>query len=472
MSVQKSGRLSTILATRGHTCDSRGFRYNRFVPRSNLYIILCVFLVYVLTAGMTLRDRLLISTLHNIERNAYYAPTAKDLFEGAMAGMAEVLTDEYSRYIPPSRETVYRDRLENRYEGFGITVRLHEEGGENNFFIATVQLDSPAYRTGLRSGDQILQVDGTFLTDKDQDETLRLLRRQTESETRLTVVPFGQTESKDFLVGRERIHSDSVEGDYFDADKRVFRLEAHPQIGYIRITSFSGTTAQEFEKALDRMMQSGVESFILDLRDNPGGDAWICIQIARMLMVPDSVAGDVVATVQDRDGAQRFRHRHFVLVEGEQRCTLPMVVLIDGESASASEILAAALQDHQRATVVGTRSFGKGIIQSIIELPFQSGILQLTDSEYRRPSGAPIHRPRNAVETDEWGVIPDQIVELTDEEQFAVLSYRSLRSNVISEQRLAVLEQYRQQVGEVESVGTAPYFDPQIDAAIGVLLEL
>jgi len=224
------------------------------------------------------------------------------------------------------------------------------------------------------------------------------------------------------------------------------------------------------------MTQWGSTSFILDLRDNAGGDVWNCVLVARMLMSPDSVSGNVVATVRDRDGSARLRHRHFVLVEGTQQCTLPMVVLINGESASASEILAAALQDHHRATVVGTRSFGKGIIQNIIDLPFRSGILQLTDSAYRRPNGASIHRKHNAAESDDWGVIPDHNVEISEAEASVVMSYRVLRSNVISEHRLAVLEQFRQQIveeedGELEFTGSAPYYDPQLDEAIRVLQE-
>jgi carboxyl-terminal processing protease len=294
-------------------------------------------------------------------------------------------------------------------------------------------------------------------------------------------VPFGQTEPKDFVLHRERIHSDSIEGDYYDSDRRSFCLEAHPKIGYIWITSFSGTTALEFGNALERMMQNGAESFILDLRDNSGGDVWNCIQIAQMLMNPDSVAGNTIVTVKDRHGTERLRHRHFVLVEGAQRCTLPMVVLINDDSASSSEILAAALQDHHRATIVGTRSFGKGIIQCIIELPFHSGILQLTDSEYRRPNGSPIHHQRNAADSDAWGVIPDQVVALSETEQAAVMTYRMLRSNVISPGREAVLEQFRhhvaQQIAEDETAeqkefafpGTAPYYDPQLDEAVKVL---
>ena len=443
------------------------------MPRTNFYIILFAFLVYLLTSGVALRDRLLVSTLHRIERNAYFEPSTQNLFEGAMTGMTYVLADDYSQYIPPIRETIYRDRLDNRYEGFGMAIRLRETDGDNQFFIDYPQYGSPAYRAGLRSGDQIVQINGTSLTDKTYGETLRLLRQPTETETQLTVVSFGQTESKIFSIQREKIHSDSVMGDYIDSDKRVFHLEAHPLIGYIQIDSFSGTTPQEFGDALDSMAQSGVKSFILDLRDNAGGDVWSCIQIARMLMNPDTVAGNVVVTVRDREGTQRLRHRHFVLTEGSQQCTLPMVVLINGESASASEILAAALQDHRRATVVGTRSFGKGIIQSIIELPFQSGILQLTDSEYRRPNGAAIHRKRDANDSDDWGVLPDNVVELSEVAQSTVMMYRTLRSNVIASQRQAVLEQFRQQVEdgkrEIEFTGVAPYYDPQLEEAVRIL---
>jgi len=355
-------------------------------------------------------------------------------------------------------------------------VRLHAEEGENQFFIDYPQHGSPAYRAGLRSGDQILKIDNIPLVEKTLRETFRLLRQPTESKTHFFVLPFGQTEPKDVFVQRERIHSESVEGDYFDSDGQVFCLEAHPRIGYIRITLFSGTTAKEFSDALERMAQRGAESFILDLRDNVGGDVWSCMLIARKLMAPNPVSGSVIVAVRDREGTERFRHRHFVLVEGSQRSTLPMVVLINGESASASEILAAALQDHHRATIVGTRSFGKGIIQSIIDLPFRSGILQLTDSEYRRPNGASIHRKRNAADSDDWGVIPDKIIEFSETDQSAVMAYRTLRSNVISTERLAVLDQFRQKIikergDEWEFSGTAPYYDPQLDEAIRVLLD-
>jgi len=453
------------------------------MPRLNLFLILFVLFVYALTAGVSLRDRLLVSTLHRIERNAYFDPSAKELFEGAMTGMADILSEEhgdgYSVYIPPSRQTRYQDNLADRYEGLGVSLRTHEVGEEKRLFIDYPHYESPAYRGGLRSGDQILAINGTSVADKTSGEIVRFLRQQGDAEIHLSVLPFGQTEPKDFFVHREKNYHPCVIGDYFDSDGRVFCLETHPNIGYIRITSFNATTAKSFGNALDRMMQRGVESLILDLRDNSGGDVWNCVLVARMLMSPDPVLGNVVALVRDRNGRERFRHRHFILIEGSQRCTLPMVVLINDETASSSEILAAALQDHRRATIVGTRSFGKGVIQGILTLPFQSGMLQLTDSEYARPSGAGIHRRNDATDSDAWGVVPDNIVELSTAEQSAVSQYRTLRSSVISAERLAVLDQFREQIAieqsEKESepfkfTGTAPYYDVQLDEAIKVLL--
>ena len=455
------------------------------MPRLNLFLILFVLFVYVLTAGVSLRDRLLISALHRIERNAYFDPSAKELFEGAMSGMANVLSEEhgdgYSVYIPPSRQTRYQDNLADRYEGLGISLRTHETGEEKHLFIDYPHYESPAYRSGLRSGDQIVEINGISVADKTSGEIVRFLRQQGGAEIHLSILPFGQTVPKDFFVHRETNYHPCVIGDYFDSGGRVFCLESHPKIGYIWITSFNTTTAKNFADALDSMMQSGAESLILDLRDNPGGDVWTCVLVARMLMSPDPVLGNVVALVRDRHGRERFRHRHYVLTEGSQRCTLPMVVLINGETASSSEILAAALQDHRRATVVGTRSFGKGVIQGILTLPFQSGMLQLTDSEYARPSGAGIHRRNDATASDAWGVIPDIVVELVAAEQLAVSQYRTLRSSVISAERSAVLDQFREQITLEQNkeapdsppfqfTGTAPYYDAQLDEAIKVLL--
>ena len=447
------------------------------MPRFNVCLILFAILIYLLTAGVTLRDRLLISTLHRIERNAYFEPSAKELFEGAMSGMTDVLSDEhgdgYTMYIPPSEQVTYQNRNDNRSEGLGFLLRTHQEGEEQKHFIAFPFLESPANRAGLRSGDQILQINDTSVTDKTSDNVLGLLQQHRDAGLLLTVLPFGQMEPQEIFVQAEKYHRGSVMGNYFDLDKQVFCLETHPKIGYIWITTFGGTTAKEFGDALEQMTQSGVESFILDLRDNPGGDVWNCVQIVKML-IPPGDHRDIIVTSRNRNGQERS----FTLKEREQRTALPMVVLINGDTASSSEIIAAALQDHKRAAVVGTRSFGKGIIQGIFDLPFQSGMIQLTDAEYRRPNGAAIHRKKDSTDSDDWGVIPDHIVELSEAEQSAVTQYRLLRSKVISTERSAALDLFRQQIVENQSdeggkpfefTGAAPYYDLQLDEAIKII---
>jgi len=450
---------------------------NDFMPRLNFYAVLIAVAAYFLLSGISIQDRLLLSTLHQIERSALVEPSATELFEGAMAGMMQILANEYgdgySTYIPPSRLTRYQDDLYNRYTGFGIWSRIFEQDEEKTLFVGYPFADSPAYHAGLRSGDQIVKIDGTPIAGKTNREIFSLLGQSREAESQLSVLPFGQTEIQDFFVLREMNRLDSVEGDFRDAESRTFLLETHPRIGYIRITSFTESTANEFRSALDKMMQSGAESFILDLRDNSGGDVRNSIMIAQMLIAP-SPENNVIVTVRPRNGPERKR----TFGSTPPRCTLPMVVLINGETASSSEILAAALQDYQRATVMGTRSFGKGVIQSIMPLPFQLGMLQLTNAEYLRPNGANIHRRVDAVDSDDWGVVPDIVVESSESQQLAVLLYRSLRSNVISPQREAVLAMFRRMIIEEQNGqegapfdlrGTAPYYDVQIDEAVRLL---
>ena len=451
------------------------------MPRFNFYAVLIAVFAYLLLSGISIQDRLLLSTLHQIERYALAEPSATELFEGAMAGMMQMMADEYgdnySAYIPPSRLTRYQDNLHNRYTGLGIWSRIFEQDNEKALFVGYPFAHSPAYQAGLRSGDRIVEIDGMPVADKTNREIFSLLGQNHETETLLSVLPFGQKEMQNFSILRKMNSLDSVEGDYRDAGCRTFLLETHPQVGYIRITSFTESTASEFRSALDKMMQGGAESFILDLRDNSGGDVRSSIMIAQMLISP-SPKNNVIVTVRPRNGPERKR----TFGNTPPRCTLPMVVLINGETASSSEILAAALQDYQRATVVGTRSFGKGVIQSILPLPFQLGMLQLTNAEYLRPNGANIHRRVDAADCDDWGVMPDIVVELLESQQSVLLLYRSLRSNAISPQREAVLDMFRQMIideqneqdedgqSPFELIGTAPYYDVQLDEAVRLLL--
>ena|GEM_PF-305764 len=471
---------------------------NRYaMSQFNLISILIAGLLYVLTSGISLQDRLLVEMRHKMTLHAFVEPSADALFDGAMAGMVRTMNeqygDHYSLYIPPSKQTQYTDSFANIFEGFGMTTRISTQDNEKTVVIDYPLLNSPAYHAGIRSGDRILKIDGEDFADKTNSEIMHLFRQSREAESALSVIPFGQTETKEILISREKHRHDSIEGDYYEIDGdtpgRVFFLEDHPQIGYVHITSFVESTHTEFGQALATIKQAGTEAFILDLRGNSGGDVLSSVQVARMLIAVnsqlDAPHDNLIATVRSRHGIDRKRIRN-ILPPYEQLYDIPMVVLINSETASSAEIVAAALQDYRRATVVGTRSFGKGVIQSITVLPFQLGALQLTEAEYLRPSGAGIHRKRFVSETDVWGVLPDITVEFTKPQKEFVSAYRSLRSNVVSTQRQLVLDDFRQYFSgqhgwpyptpdeEPSSpndfVGTAPYYDPQIDKAIEVLL--
>jgi carboxyl-terminal processing protease len=408
------------------------------MPRLNYYIILFSLLFYFLCSGVTIRDRILVDTFHCIERHSLVPPASRQLFEGAMGGMFRTL-DKYSYYTPASGKKDYNDHLDNHYEGIGLLS--YPARDKKSVEVLYPLVDSPAFRAGLRSGDRILAVNGIDLTASQVTNFSALIKKFKGAEVVLTVLQFGKTESIKVAIRTAPLNMDSVEGDGIDSDGgRNFLLESDKTIGYIRVTSFSRRTVDEFSHALRQLYQKQAQGLILDLRGNPGGYVEASVEMARMLLkaTEDST---VIVTTKFRDGTIK---KNYYGNKNSQICSLPIVVLIDGNTASASEILAAALQDYQRAVIVGTRSFGKGVVQGIYDLPANSGTYQLTGVNYWRPSNKNIHRNENAKDSDEWGVIPDVECKLDLEKwrSRAIDSIRNRRANAISENREMYLNSY------------------------------
>jgi carboxyl-terminal processing protease len=417
------------------------------------------------------------------------------LFEGAMTGMIQELNhslgDPFSAYIPFSEQKEYEENLENRFNGIGIMYR--DAPIEKELEIIYPILDSPAYKAGIRSGDQLLRVNGKETKGLTFYEVSELFKSDLKQKIELVILPYGKTEPVEFSVSHAPIFRDSVEGDGIDAEgKRIFCLSGNPEIAYLRITSFSDRTAMEVHTALKRISESNARSLILDLRNNPGGYVDTCVKIAGFFLQPTPKHNIIVST-RFQDGTAKAIYR---LHQQTQICHLPMVVLIDGESASAAEILAAALQDYGRATIVGSRSFGKGTVQEIVPLPLNSGTLQLTDASYWRPSNKNIHRDQDAQESDSWGVIPDAkgLVPMSGTQRYATFQIRERRSNFVSESRELILEEFLRclpdEIREIQISqkkmekmpdetksedepftlqGKPPYYDPQLDKAIEIL---
>jgi carboxyl-terminal processing protease len=462
------------------------------MPRLNFYIFLFAVVLYLFCSGITMRDRVLIDLLHRIENEALVQPTGKTLFEGAMTGMIQELNhslgDPFSAYIPFSEQKEYEENLDNRFDGIGIVYRENPIQKESEIIYPI--LNSPAHKAGIRSGDKLLCVNGKATEGLTFHEVSELFKSNAKQNVDLTILPYGKTEPVEFSVSRAPIFRDSVEGDGIDAQgNRIFHLTDNPNIAYIRITSFSDRTALEVRTALKQISEVQTQSLILDLRDNPGGYVATCVEIAGFFLQP-LPEQDIIVSTRFRDGNTKTVYR---LQQQTQICPIPMVVLIDGESASAAEILSAAFQDYGRATIVGTRSFGKGTVQEIVHLPLNSGTLQLTDASYWRPSNRNIHRNQDAQESDSWGVVPDSegLLPISDMQRYATLQIRERRSNFIAENHEHILDDFlRRLPDEVRQVqtfskkmshetlseeesfvlqGKAPYYDPQLDKAIEIL---
>lgn len=288
---------------------------------------------------------------------------------------------------------------------------------------------------------------------------------------------------RDVVVHRAMVQQDIVFGDRRDADGNwVYTLEEHPTIGYVKLDQFTDSTAPDLAAVL-ASVDGKIESLILDLRGNPGGFLPAAVTVANMFLNK----GDLIVTTRERGGKIRDEFK----AEGGQKYHWPMVVLLDGGSASASEIVSAALCDHQRATLIGHRSYGKGTVQQLLKLPRGMGMIRLTEASFWRPSGEPIHHRQGASPEEKWGVIPEIIVKAPTKGYLAAWLYRHLRSLEeysadgsllarLAETRLAenVEEQkvcceiFESQVDEDAPMGTAPYFDPVMDAAIEHLEKL
>jgi carboxyl-terminal processing protease len=234
---------------------------------------------------------------------------------------------------------------------------------------------------------------------------------------------------------REVINTESVLGDRRDKDGSwQFRLESDPQIALIRITSFGDRTAAEFANVMTKLSADGVRAVVLDLRDNPGGSLDAAVAVCQMLLPADKTI------VETRGREQALLHRYVSTSDGKFM-DVPIAVLVDQNSASAAEIVAACLQDHGRAIVVGQRSYGKGTVQQLLPLESGKSLLKLTWASFWRPSGANIHHAVGVPDDAKWGVVPDAGFEskLSPEEYKTYLVYREKRDGFggIDEKRSA-----------------------------------
>lgn len=341
--------------------------------------------------------------MDTIERN-YVKPVARQhLYRAAIKGMAGSL-DPFSSYIPPEQFAPFEAQLQQEFGGLGIIIE--KPPGERYLRIVTSLYDSPAYRAGITGGDRLLEVDGISLADAPIEKASLNLRGPPDTQVRLKVQAAGDDAPvRELTVRRAIIETESVTGDRrLENGQWVFLMEADPRIAYIRVEIFGEKTTDELRRAL-ASVKGKAQGLILDLRDNAGGLLPTAIQLCDMFLED----GPIVSTV----GRERVEMSSYDAQPGvELADAIPIVVLVNQDSASASEVTAGCLQDRGRAVIMGSRTFGKGSVQNIIELENGTSALRLTSAHYLPPSGRNIHRELNATDSDDWGVRPNPGMEV------------------------------------------------------------
>jgi carboxyl-terminal processing protease len=286
---------------------------------------------------------------------------------------------------------------------------------------------TPAYLAGVLAGDLILKINGEDTEGLTLQDAVVRLRGPVGEVVSLTVQHRGAKEPTTFDIERALIHVDTVLGDRRHADGAwAFFLPGEDKIAYVRVTAFSKDTVEELKSTLYRLQARGMRALILDLRNNPGGLLQAGTQTCDLFLKQGRI-------VSIRDRERRDQEVYDATGQGPYS-ELPLVLLVNRFSASASEIVSACLQDHGRAIVVGERSYGKGTVQSVINLEGGESVLKLTTASYWRPSGSNIHRTTDAKQEDVWGVSPSPgfEVKLTDAEFEALLRERRARDIIPS----------------------------------------
>ena len=326
---------------------------------------------------------------------------AEDLYNSAMKGMVDSL-DPYSGYVPPSSIVSFRSVLEQEFGGLGVS--LDGPPRRDRFTVVSALFDSPAYRAGVKPGDVILEVDGQKIEGLEFEQLTSKLRGKEGTKVQLRLERGEGSEPFVVDVTRGIIEVESVLGDQRKEDGSWdYRMAADPSIAYLRIELFGEKTHEELRKAIQGL--DGIDGLIIDLRDNSGGLLESAITICDYFLDEG-----VVVETKGRQAADRetFFAKPGVLVPKD----VPMMVLVNQNSASASEIMAACLQDNCRAKVVGMRTFGKGSVQNVIPLDGGRAALRLTTAYYFPPSGKMIHRRKGAKPDESWGVVPDPGCEI------------------------------------------------------------
>ncbi len=400
------------------------------MPVRNLVFIGLATIVSLACYSIAARNRYasIFSEAMDIVRTEALVPKSeRELFNAAMNGMLGIL-DENSTFIAHDQFETFNEDLNQQFVGVGMTVDRDEE--RNALRVISPIPGTPAYKAGLRVDDRILEIDGMTTRDLSQQDAIKRIRGPRGKPVLFLVERAGEESPFEIEVVRDAIPVPSVYGDRRRPDGTwSFVLQDDPRIGYIRLLQFGKRSTDELREAI-QALDGKIDAFILDLRYNPGGLLDAAVDISDMFIgreVP-------VVETQRRDGT--VVRRRFATSKTELDPDIPVVVIVNEYSASASEIVAACLQDHKRAVIVGKQTWGKGTVQDLITLEPNRSVLRLTTASYWRPSGQNIDRTVRQLEApDQFGVKPNKDFEvlLSPGEMTAIGRARNERDQTVIE---------------------------------------
>ncbi|MEN8008580.1 MAG: S41 family peptidase [Candidatus Krumholzibacteriota bacterium] len=349
------------------------------------YFVLIPVLLAVLTASFAVADddpatrrrefydnlKIMSEVYDKVINNYVDEMDPKEVMEAAIKGMLDEL-DEHSNYLPPMNYEDLVMSTEGEFGGLGISINIREHYPT---VVSPIE-GTPAYYMGIQGGDQIIEIEGESSRDFTSREAVKLLRGKAGTQVNITIKRPGVEEPLPFTITRDIIKIESV--------PYAFMIE---DIGYVRVQNFARSTKQELKDKLDELNAAGMKGLILDLRFNPGGLLDSAQGVSELFLPRD----ELIVFTKGRLRSQN--HSFYSESRGKVYNQVPMVVMINGSSASASEIVSAAVQDHDAGLVVGQTSFGKGSVQTVFRLD-EDEALKLTTARYYTPSGRSIHKDR------------------------------------------------------------------------------
>lgn len=373
---------------------------------------------------------LMIDVMQLIDMNyvRQLSPTERRKFiEAAIKGGLNSL-DPHSGFSNPKEFANFRKLSEGKFGGIGIQVTVDRQ--TRRVMIISPIMGTPAFRAGIKPGDEIEAINGEKISGLNNDDVVDRISGAPGTSVTLTIRRRGSGRRMDLTLTREEIHTEGILGDKRKSDQHWdYMVDPSYHLGYVRINSFGESALHEFTDALKTLEKEGAKGLVLDLRNNPGGSLETSVAMCDLLL-----EDGVIVRVEGRNEEPRVYQakREGTLFAGPGQ--VPIVVLVNENSASASEIMASALQDNHRAIVIGERSYGKGSVQRMYPMEAGASRLRLTTAKYIRPSGKNIHKFVDSKETDDWGVRPDIEVKLSTADEIDWLIARRDRDIIRDEE--------------------------------------